>query len=449
MPSHIVVSHAHVSRLSARIVASAVLALSCCQSSTVASQRGDTSTRPLEPSPNAEQIHYRFSATPAPTTDTDAAIRFLEARVKAAGNNATDAGDLADAYLRRAQTNGDVEGFRQAEEMAKRSLDILPSPNGATLTLAKIAGARHDFQQAIAIAQAALAHKRSAGAYGILATDYLALGRLAEATDAAESAIEIAPSMSAYLTRALVMQAQGRDAEAAFDFAHALTVETPDDRQESARVRTLWGRFCLRRGDLTGAAMLFDEALRIVPAQPLALAHQAELALRRGQLKEARAGFEQAFASSRQLRYLMDLSRAQELAGDAAAAESSRAQVETIIRAELEEKGIGHQLDLVEILVDRARPADLTEAVTRARDEVSRRPSAETRFQLARALARSGANVEAKQQVHAALATGVRDARLYELAARVENGPRSTLYTRLAEQLDPGASGWRQLGLAH
>ena len=49
--------------------------------------------------------------------------------------------------------------------------------------------------------------------------------------------------------------------------------------------------------------------------------------------------------------------------------------------------------------------------------------------------------------IQAALATGARDARLYELAARLESGPRAVLYARQAEALDPGGSGWRNLGM--
>lgn len=394
------------------------------------------------------QFRYPFPLVQPPAPNTDSVIRDLEGRVGAPNPSALDAAELADAYFRRAQMNGDPGELARAEAMAHRSLAILPEPNGAHLTLAKIAGARHDFRESIALARAQLARKPSAGCYAVLATAYLAVGQLVDATDAADAAARLAPSLSAYLLRALIMQAQGRDAEAAFDFARALNVEAQDERQESTRARALWGRFLLRRGNLDAASALVDEALRIAPANPLALAQRAEIALRRGELARARQDFEQAFAASRQVRYLMDLARAQELGGDSAAAESSRTQVETLIRAELRQNGLGHQLDLVEILNDRARPADIAEAVVRARDEVERRPSVETRFQLARALARSGAKDEAKAHVHAALTTGVHDARLYELAARLESGPRAAMYAEEAQALDPGASGWRQLGMA-
>jgi tetratricopeptide (TPR) repeat protein len=238
--------------------------------------------------------------------------------------------------------------------------------------------------------------------------------------------------------------------------ASAARVEEPGDRQAAARLRALWGRFLLRRGELPGAARALDEALRIVPGFALATALRGELALRTGRARDAAQRFEQAFIASRQVRYLIDQARAYELAGDVTAADALRGQVEAVVRGEIGDGeigdgGLGHRLDLAEVLVDRGRPAELAEAVGLAREEVARRGSFEARFQLARALARVGAHDEARHEVQAALASGAREAQLYELAARLEaqrgNAAGAAMYTREADRLDPGASGWRGLGL--
>jgi tetratricopeptide (TPR) repeat protein len=397
--------------------------------------------------PDPAVVRYKLSTLPDPDSDISSIIKQLEERASTPIVSAEDLGELGALYVKRAQREGDVDDYRRGEEMAKRSLAMRATRNGARMILAQTANARHDFRQAIEIAREALKDKPTPGAYDLLASAHLALGELPEAIEAADAAVAIGSSTATLLMRALVLQAQGRDAEAAFDFARAVVVEERGDLEEAARTRALWGRFLIRRGELPGAVLVVDEALRIIPGDPLALAQKAEIALRSGTLKEARTMFEQAFSSSRQVRYLIDLSRAQELAGDRAGADSSRAQVEKIVRAEVAENGFGHQLDLVEILVDRGTSADLAEAVKLANEEVVRRPSADTRFQLARALWRSGAVADAATQVHAALASGARDARLYELAARVEGGIRGTLYAREAQKLDPGNSGWRGLGM--
>ena len=403
--------------------------------------------------PSIDQIRYRFTITETTSTsDPLATIPDLEARVAAPGVTPFDTGELADLYLLRATASGDPADFTRAETMARRSLAALPSPNGAPLTLARIATARHEFRAAIQLARDYLVSSSSTSAYTILTTSYLALGELPTAAETADTQVTEKPSSGAYLMRALVFAAQGRDAEAAYDFARAAVVEDFGDIKEATRLRTLWGRFLLRRGDTAGAQLLFAEALRLTPDDPLALAHRAELALRTGHARDARAEFERAFIASRQVRYLMDEARAQELSSDLAGATSTRTQVEKLVRAELASSGTGHALELVEILVDRAAPADLTEAITVGIAEVARRPSADVRFQLARAYHRANRPREGLVQIRAALSTGARDARIYELASRLEaalgNTPRAEMYRREANALDPANSGWRYLGMS-
>lgn len=407
---------------------------------------------PLAPDPAALSYRYPLAgATLAPRRELDETIAILAARTAAPVASPMEMADLADLYLKRAQIAGDPADYAKAETVAKRSLAALPAPSSAPLTLAKLASARHDFRAAIALAREFLTHTRSPGALGLLASAHLALGELDRASEAAEWAVGVKPDSAGYLMRALVFSAQGRDAEAAFDFAHAAEVEVAGDPEEAARLRTLWARFLLRRGEWRGAEDLLVEAGRIAPGYPLAVAHQGELALRTGHARRAKELFERALVASRQVRYLIDEARAQELAGDLAGATSTRTQVERLVRTELRENGLGHRLDLVEILVDRGAPSDVSEAITLAAEEVLARPSAETRFQQARALAAGGNRREALEAVRAALATGARDARLYELAARLEraggNAPRAALYAGEAARLDPGNAGWRSLGL--
>ncbi|MBA2541562.1 MAG: hypothetical protein H0V17_18105 [Deltaproteobacteria bacterium] len=360
-----------------------------------------------------------------------------------------DLAELADGHFRRAQLTGDKRDYDQAEALARQSLTILPTPNGAALTLAKLANTRHEFHEALKIAHDY--KRKSVAVPTIQATAHLALGNLQAAAEAANAAVAIKPDASTYLMRALVLQAQGRDREVAADFASAVRLEDQGDPQGAARLRSMWGRFLLRRGDLEGAGWLFDEALRIAPEFTLAQALRGELLLRSGKPKDAVTQLEQAFAASRQVRYLIDQARALEAAGDVKNADAVRAQVETIVRAELGEGGLGHRLDLVEVLVDRGTTPRLTEAIALGREEVRRRPSADTRYQLARAYARAGDVAQAMVELQGALATGAHEPQFYELASRLEklrgDAGRAAMYAKLAAELDPGSHGWRALGM--
>ncbi len=391
---------------------------------------------------------YKFDGPAQPGHDLATSIKGLEKRVAEKTASAFDLGDLAEDYVKRALIEGDPADFKRANDVVDESLRQLPTGNGAILIRAKIANAHHEFRDAIAIANEFLKQRPSEGAEMILATAYLALGELPAAQEAAETATTGKGDPGAMLMRGIVEEAQGREAEAAFDFRHSIELESAGDVEEAARSRALWGRFLIRSGNLGGARVVLDEALRISPDNALALAHRAELALRTGKLADAKKGFERAFAVSRQVRYLIDLARAQELAGDKPGADSSRGQVEKLVRADLAENGVGHKLDLVEVLIDRGTPQDLAEAIALGKEELVHRPSANTHFQLARALYRGGAPLDdARAQIRAALSSGVRDARIYELAARLDEGPRKALYTHEADALDPGHSGWRALGM--
>ena len=386
--------------------------------------------------PDAASVKYRYALTGAREDSADT-IAALEQRLETTASPMYETAELAELYYQRAQLDGDPRDYAASEAMAKRSLAIVRRPNGALLTLAKLANARHDFREALTLAHEHMKANPTSAGHLVVATAYLALGDLPEASEAANAALDQKPDGNGYLMRALVMQAQGRDAEAAFDFTRAVAVEPHGDPDGAARLRALWGRFLTSRGELAGARRVLDEALRIAPTHSLALAQQGELALRTRQPARAEALFEQAFAASRQVRYLLDQARAKELAGDKRGADAVRVQVESIVRGELADTGLGHRLELVEVLVDRGNTVGVAEAVKLARAEVAARPSALARFQLARALDKTGATQDALTEVQAILAGGGREAKFYELAAKLEtrrgNAPRAAMYTRLAE----------------
>lgn len=408
---------------------------------------GATTHDALRPDPAI--VHYRFALTGADeSTEYGSTIAALEAR-DTAMPSPFDAGELAEIYYARAQLTGDRADYAASEKFGARSLALLAKPNPVLITMAKLANARHEFRDAIAIAHRQLDNKVGAAPYLAIATADLALGELPAAAEAANRALAIRPDSNGYATRALVMQAQGRDDEAALDFSRAAATEPPGDRHGAAHLRSLWGRFLLRRGDYRGAGLVIDEALRIVPDSPIALAQRGELLLRSGKPAEAVTWFDRAFERSHQVRYLIDEARARELAGDRATAGELRVQIEAIVRGQLAEDARGHQVDLIEVLVDRGDHLD--EAVARGADEIARRGSFEVRYHYARALFRVGRIDDAAVQIEAALAAGTREAQVYELAARIErarhHADRAAVFEREADVLDPARSGWRALGL--
>src|SRR5262245_14867488 len=182
-------------------------------------RRGASSAPSSEFAPDPQLVRYRFDPKLERESGSDlsAAIRGLEARAAQPGATSWDTAELAELYFRRWKLAGDRADDAAAEAMARRSLEALPSPNAAVLTLAKRAAAHHEFREALELAGR---HEQgeSLGALTVRVTAHLALGELTAAADVAERWVAVRPDSAAYLMRALVMQAQGRDSEAAFDF---------------------------------------------------------------------------------------------------------------------------------------------------------------------------------------------------------------------------------------
>jgi len=399
--------------------------------------------------PSSGQVTYMYDVSLAPKgPSVEAAIRLLE---QAPVRTPMDTAQLAALYYEKGQQTADAEALDRAETLAQDALKVWPTSPGAHLTLAQLANTRHDFRRAIQVATPLLVSKPTTSAYSVLVSARVALGELAQAAALAEAAVERRPSSASYLMRALVFEAQGRDEEAYFDFLHAVRAEEAGSPETSARLRTLWARFLLRRGELAAARPLIDEARRIAPGFALAIAMDAQLALRSGRALLAEQLFGEAFSLSRRTRYLIDEAKARSLRGDAPGANALRDQVEALVRPELGAGGLGHRLELAEVLSDRANAARCTEAVELARAEATARPSAAARFQLARALACAGRDREAAVEVQAVMTLGAPSAEAYELAAylerRVGYGRRARLYEKLARGIGGAERSWARLGL--
>src|SRR5437867_13049286 len=105
----------------------------------------------------ATAYHYRFERAPrgAVKQALQREIEFYQARLTYP-NSGLNLAALAGAYLRMARATGDLRWYLIAEQTAQRSVASLPfQNNGALIVLARVAEARHDFQQAISLARRA------------------------------------------------------------------------------------------------------------------------------------------------------------------------------------------------------------------------------------------------------------------------------------------------------
>ena len=170
---------------------------------------------------------------------------------------------------------------------------------------------------------------------------------------------------------------------------------------ESARLRSLWGRFLLRHGEDFRRQALFDESLRILPGNHLALSLKGEMEMKRGHFALAQKYLMEAFTASKQLRYLIHYARAKALAGDTKTAAGKSQDNGGNFRAKRFADGelrppARARLNSYWTTGD---AESARKAVSTAREELKIRRSAEANYLLAKSLLAEGKPQEAAEPI--------------------------------------------------
>ncbi|MCU0545498.1 MAG: hypothetical protein MUE44_25565 [Oscillatoriaceae cyanobacterium Prado104] len=396
------------------------------------------------------KYRYQFSESlpnnPNQKQAIEQEIAFYQQRLTVDSRSGLNRAGLAGAYLKMARTTGEGSWFLLAEQAAQRSIADLPFNNqGALLVLARIAEAKHDFPTALRFAKQVGFDNEDAIALSV--TSHLATGNLSEANKSAEALVNRIPNLGSLTLRALVREAQGRDAEVLEDFRQAMAAEEPGEVAGSARARSLLGRFYARRGQLQQAKALFLEALRLVPRYPLALIYLGDLAARSGNYREAEGYYSKVSAyaggAATAFNFAIDrgMARVKELQGDAIAADRLRDKAEAGLRQELAAGGFGHRRDLASLLLERGRSRDVAEALALMQEEVKVRKDAATLDTLAWALAAAGKWQEADRAIAQVVRSGFRDAGMFyragAIARTLGKDAESRAYLQKAKEIDP------------
>lgn len=380
-------------------------------------------------------------------------IAFYQERVRQDPQGGLNLTSLARAYLKMGRATGEGSWYLLAEQTAGRSLANLPFNNeGAVLVLARVAEARHDFAEAIRIAQEVLqSQPHNEDALAIMVTSQLAIGKVSQANDAADTLVAQIPTLGSLTLQALVKVAQGQDREAIQAFHAALAAEEPGETSSSAWVRTLLGRFYLQRGQLTLAEELYQEALRISPGYSFALVQLGELKTRQGEYKAAERYYDQVIAYSRESATVFDhvvarsKARLMQLQGKQQDAIALWQQAEELLRQENANGhasgSFGHRRELALLLLERGLTKDVPEALSLMQTEVTQRRDPQTLDTYAWALARFERWHEAQKVIQEALKSGVREAGLFDRAGEIEkalgNQAQAIAYFQLAQETDP------------
>jgi tetratricopeptide (TPR) repeat protein len=370
---------------------------------------------------------------------------------------------LAQNYLKMARATGESSWYLLAQQTAQQSIAQLPFHNyGAILVLAKVAAAKHDFTQSLALFKQLPPQAES---LSLSVTDRLAMGDTTAARQDADTAVRRMPTLNNFALRALVEVAQGQDAAAVRDFKIAIAAEEPDEAGSSAWVRTLLGRFYYKRGQLQQAEELYQSALEILPKYPPALLNMAELSVRRWQADPTQTHYQQRaialydrfFFTNQQAPTIYDhvalrgLARVQRLQGEIAKAAATWQRAVARLRSDL--TGFGHRRELAQLLLERGHTADLSDAVTLMQAEINIRQDPETWDTLAAAYLRVGQLEQAQQAIETALKSGILDPAILDRAAVIAQArgqsAQAQMYRSQVKSIDPlfDAGARQALGL--
>jgi len=325
---------------------------------------------------------------------------------------------LAMALARRARETSDVSFYAQAEDALKKSLDLAPGNlDGEKIHVWLLLG-RHEFADALDAAKAL--NKRTPDdvlIYGFLTDANAELGNYKEAERAAQWMLDLRPGNLPGVTRAAYLRELFGDVDGALELMDMAYQSTPPtETEDRAWILTQMAHLRIISGKTDEAEKLLHQALAQFPGYHYALGNLAKVRVQQKRYDQAVDLLQQLYKAAPHAENLYDLAEALEWAGQPDAAAKAFAEFET--KSLLESvRADNSNRELIFYYADHAhQPA---KALNVARQEYARRHDVYTVDAYAWSLHLNGQDVEARPQIEAALAVGVRDARMLHHAGEI------------------------------
>ena len=325
---------------------------------------------------------------------------------------------LATALIRRAHETSDARYYAQADDAAKKSLQLAPNNFDTNKIQVSILLGEHEFRAALAAAQAL--NKQSLDnvmVYGLLTDAYAELGDYKDAETAAQWMLNLRPGNLPALINASHLRELFGDIDGSYELLQMAYDSTPPTEVEQrASLLTRMGHLRLASGNTDVAEKLLQQALSVFPNYPLAVGALAEVRIAQKHYDEAVVLLRQRYQATSCPGNLYDLAQALRLAGHDGEAKQVFAEFEAKALLESSKKDNSNR-ELIFYYGDYAKqPA---KALQLAEQEYAWREDVYTLDAYAWALHVNGQDVEARKQIEAALAVGIRDAKLFRHAGEI------------------------------
>lgn len=377
------------------------------------------------------------AAAPVRADDLTGTVTALQARLRTLPTDYRSWATLALAYVEQARVTTDSSYYPKADQALERAVAGAPADDLVLTARAALAAARHDFADALSLADQALAvNAYSALASAVRADALTELGRYDEALEAANRADAVQPGTSTFSRLSYAQELRG-NIDAAKDLMEraAVAASAPAD---VAFARFQLGELFRNSGDVAGARTQYDLALRALPDHAPALAGNAKLLVSEGRTAEAVAAYTDVVARLPLPAYLTELGELHESLGQQ---ELAQRQYDVVRAGQQISAANGVDVDL-EGAVFEADHGDAAVALAQARKEYAKRPqSIAAADALAWALHANGADDEALRYAREATRLGTPDARYLFHRGMIEKGAGETAAAvaslKLALSIDP------------
>lgn len=320
---------------------------------------------------------YKAPAVARPAgggSELDARIAFLEERLKQRPDAFLEEAELAGLYLQKGKLRQQTQQLEKAREWAQSSLAIYPN-SAAQVVLADLLQMEHKFDESLGMLGQILAEEPASQEARVLAIRaLLAQGKAEQAQQVLDAAIG-QTSFALTFLEGQILEARGELDAAAGRYQAALGQERMvASPSESARLRGVWGRLELTRGNLDLAAQLLDAAKAIPVEVPLVELQRARLEVARQQPKKAAEILRQAFALYQDPVFLVELGNVQESQGQVGEARHSYQAAADLIKGH----PYGHERDRALALLRLDAKANREEILRLMDTELTRRRDAAT-----------------------------------------------------------------------
>jgi tetratricopeptide (TPR) repeat protein len=352
---------------------------------------------------------------------------------------------LAIALSRRARETSDVVYYTRAEDALKTSIELAPSDFESQKIHVWLLLGRHEFPAALESAK--ILNKRVPDdilVYGFLVDANAELGNYDAAENAAQWMLNLRPGNLPGMTRAAYLRELFGDIDGAYqlmDMAYQSTV--PTETEDRAWILSQMGHLRFIDGKTDDAENILQQALVIFPKYHYALGNLAKVRIAQKRYDDAVALLQQRYDAAPHAENLYDLAEALQLAGRVSDAKKAFAEFETRSLAESMRKDNSSR-ELVFYYADNAN--EPAKALAIAEQEHAWRHDVYTLDAYAWALHVNGRDTEARKQLDAALAVGIRDSKLFAHAGEIalKLGDRTAAERYLRQSVSLHAIGSEQ-----